>query len=202
MITLLVIVGLLAYNQSVLLKQIEELELSQAANTHSKVDSSKSLTPKQPVPSHLNPFGSNTDPFTELDRMRERMDQLFRDSFGTAGPLGGPTLPQSNLVDPAKNLSVETKEENKQFVVTVTGIDPDSQDIEVNIGGQTLSLSLKAKVSKEESKSTDTGSFSTFSSSSHTYSRSVQLSAPVDVSSMQTKVEADRIIITVQKANS
>ncbi len=202
LIALLAIVGFLAYNQMVQLKRIEELELSQAANTRPGDSSEKTPTPKRQVPPDLDPLGSNDDPFAELDRMRERMDQLFRESFGTADPFGTLSPPQSPRVDPIKNLSVEVEEGKEQFVVTVNGVNPDSQNIEVNIDGQTLSLTLKTKESNEENKSTGSGSVSTFSRRSQTYSSSVQLSAPVDVSSMQTNVESDRIIITVQKADS
>ena len=147
-----------------------------------------------------DPFGFDTDPFADFDRMRQRMDQILgntlsgSDWFSIGGPFDAPPFPSLN--DP----EIDISEKPDRFVIIVTQVDPESQNIEAKIDGRLLTLTFTTKHSSEENRSDDSGNFSGYSSSTRQFTRSVQLPKPVEISSMQTSIEDDHIVITVEKS--
>jgi HSP20 family molecular chaperone IbpA len=147
-----------------------------------------------------DPFGFDTDPFADLESMRQRVDQIMGNAFGDSElySLGSPlNTPGSKDTG---NPKIEINEEPDRFVITVTQVDPESQNIEAKIDGKRLTLTFTTKHSSEENRSNDSGSFFGYSSSTRQFSKSVDLAAPVEVNSMQTSIEDDRITIAVKKS--
>lgn len=213
LLLLLAIIGIQFYQQLQQQKRIERLEASLHGNPHSMNTPSSARSKDQLTPDIRNPdpfsrfpgsdpFGFDTDPFADFERMRQRMDQILGsaldgdDWFSMRSPLSAPAIPE--LDNPKINIA----EESDHFVITVTQVEPESQNIDANIDGRQLTLTFTTKHSSKENRSDDTGSFSGYSRSTRQFTRSVQLPEPVDVSSMQTRIEDDRIVITLRKTDT
>ncbi|MCU1297574.1 MAG: heat shock protein Hsp20 [Acidobacteriaceae bacterium] len=83
------------------------------------------------------------DPFREFSTLQDRMDRLFRDSYGSEG--GNEALTTTSFAPP---VDVYEDEHNVTLKIEVPGID--EKDVDVRIENNTLTVHGERKFEKEE----------------------------------------------------
>lgn len=135
----------------------------------------------------------NWDPLGEFQTMRERMERMFDDShnrfklspfFDEEQQTKG-MLPQTNL-----------EEKDDRYIVTMNIPGSDKDEINVDLEGDTLTVSAKTKMSSIDKKFK---SFLRMERSMGSFQRSVELPEPVDVGAMETKYEDGVLTIVLPK---
>lgn len=135
----------------------------------------------------------NWDPLGEFQTMRERMERMFDDShnrfklspFFDEDKQAKGMLPQTNL-----------EEKDDRYIVTMNIPGSDKDEINVELEGDTLTVSAKTKMSSIDKKSK---SFLRMERSMGSFQRSVELPGNVDVGAMETKYEDGVLTIVLPK---
>lgn len=179
----------LAWSNWQLQQQLDTLtENSSGLALQSEPDWMQRLPPQaMPVP----PTSPRWDPFAELDRMQQQMDQWLQGS-----PFGLGAGPGSNLFSLASaqpDIRIEEDADAFQVYITV----PEGSEIELNteVDGQRLTVSGTIRAALDNSGN----GFSTRFQSSSQFSRQFTLSSPVDSLAMTKETDQDQVIITLPK---
>ena len=132
----------------------------------------------------------NWDPYQEMQRMQNEMEQVFGDSFSRFH------LHSKNRL--TKSPRFDLKEESDRYLVTldIPGGEPSSLD--VNIDGRQLSISIKTEHSNEQK---DDNQYYRQERFSGTYQRSITLPGPVKQSAMTSQYKNGVLTITLPKAS-
>ncbi|WP_269524259.1 Hsp20/alpha crystallin family protein [Coraliomargarita parva] len=101
-----------------------------AVNQPSPAANSRPLTPDPLSPDEW-------DPFAEMQRMREQMDQMFGNAFTHFGPSAG--ISQNTALNP----KVEVSESQKDYTVKVNLPDAENQKIDTKLNGQILTIDAR-----------------------------------------------------------
>ncbi len=135
-----------------------------------------------------------TDPFTELERMRQGMNRLFT-AVRTYGPPLAHSITGEGFFDFVPAIDIEDK--GKFYLVQgdLPGLDKDK--IEIQVQGKLLSISGVREVSTEQ-KDEDAGFYSQ-ERSYGSFSRVLTLPGPVDETAVKASYENGVLKITLPK---
>jgi HSP20 family molecular chaperone IbpA len=179
----------LAWSNWQLQQQLDTLtENSSGLALQAEPDWLQRLPPQAtPVP----PTSPGWDPFAELDRMQQQMNQWLQGS-----PFGLGAGPGSNLFSlGSAQPDIRIEEDADAFQVYIEV--PEGSDIELNteVDGQRLTVSGTIRAALNN---LDNGFNTRFQSSSQ-FSRQFTLSSPVDSLAMTKETDQDQVIITLPK---
>ncbi len=130
------------------------------------------------------PFGTQLDPFRELERMQREMDQLFTTFFG-------PTRERMAGVFPPVNISEDR--DNFYIRAEMPGVDPKDVDLEVEAEQVTIKGERKAEVDEKASyhrKERESGKFA----------RVISLPTKVNADKAEAVFKSGILTITIPKA--
>ncbi len=132
------------------------------------------------------------DPYQEMQRMQNEMEQVFGNSFSRFH------LNSNNAL--TKSPRFDLKEESDRYIATldIPGGEPSSLD--VNVEGQQLFISIKTVRSKEQEEDEGKNQYRRQERFSGTYQRSITLPGPVKQSAMTTEYKNGVLTITLPKA--
>lgn len=137
-------------------------------------------------------FGSEGDPFQELEKIQRRMNQMFRNTFRQALPGSGlgAAMPKSLLYEP----DLDIKEAPDYYLVNldIPGMDKDKINVEVN--ENFISISGERKFEKEESD--DQSGFFQMERSFGSFHRTIPL--PGNVKSDEVTAQYDKGVLTLK----
>jgi HSP20 family protein len=141
-----------------------------------------------------NPNGSSWDPFGEMERMREEMDQMFQDSMDRfwSAPAWGPRTDESLAFAPRMDL----RDEAKDYVVTFDLPGADKSKIDVRVDGRQLTVPGSIHETVEEK-----GAGKALSSERLTggFERSITLPGPVQSENLTAKYDNGVLKVTIPK---
>lgn len=136
----------------------------------------------------------NWDPFTELQHMRSRIDKMFQDSVGRFGM----SQKYQDLVhEPAFSPSIDVREENKDFLITVDLPGVEDGKLDVNVEGKAVTVS--GQRDKTVSKKDDNGKVIREKRLSGEFSRTITLPQMVDAGKMKIGGRNGVFTITLPK---
>lgn len=194
---LLAIVAVQAYTHTNAIQRINTLEAQ--LNSHSN--------PNSP-PQSLSPFNSNLgapdwftqDPFfgdesDPVQHIRENIERLFNDPWGSSAPFERNSILQNATSNPEINVD----DQQDKYVIEVSPINPEEQDVEVNVEDQRLTLTFKTKTITDETNHSDSGNTYRHAQSTRQYTRSFFLDQPVQVGTLETQTQDNVLKITIQK---
>lgn len=140
--------------------------------------------------------GNAWDPFTEMQRMQERMSRMFDDAFGRyrASPLFQ-GMDDSFAFAPQMDMT----ENDQAYVVTMDLPGAEKSDISVNIEGQVLTVSGKTSEVSEQKQGNQVIRQERRSGQ---FERALSLPGPVETDKMQAKYEKGVLTVTVPKAEA
>lgn len=128
------------------------------------------------------------DPFREIQRMQEQMNQSFNQMFEQFR-----TQPQFNVFqqNPNYSSSLNMQDLKDRYVVQAFLPDAKASDVHVRLNGQTL----KVQVSGQSGETNAVSQISQWGQ----YEQVVQLPTPVNADKMSVKHEGRELIITIPK---
>jgi len=134
----------------------------------------------------------NWDPFQEMQRMQNEMEQVIRDSFSRFH------LNSKNAL--VKSPRFDLKEESDHYIATldIPGGKPSSLDVKVD--DRQLSISIKTERINEQDNTEENNKFRRQERFSGTYQRSITLPGPVKQSAMTTDYKNGVLTIILPKA--
>lgn len=147
-----------------------------------------------------DPFGSgfdssNWDPFQEMARMRQQMDQLFNQSLGRfkdSPRFGNLAHPSTLTTSP----NVDMTDHGDKYVITVDMPGADQSDIRVEITDQTLTITGKREQTVSQQKD---GRVLRQERVTGQFQRSMPLPEPVDQAGMKTDYRDGVFTVTLPK---
>lgn len=130
------------------------------------------------------------DPFAELERMQEEMNQMFQHSFGRSGLDKG--IFSNNM---SFKYDFDIKEEKDRYEITfdMTGLDEKKIDIEINAN----SITVKGERSAQETTENQNSFIS--SRSYGTFLKTIPVPADADTTRAKTEKRGDKLIIILPK---
>lgn len=132
------------------------------------------------------------DPFAEMERMREQMDQMFQGLFSRQNRPGGRGMFNTDLFyDP--NFDMEEKDD--AYVIRFDIAGTDKEKINIEISEYTLTISGERSVQTQERHPSGFSHSSSFGS----FLRTIPLPEDADTAAVTTKMEKDTLIITLPK---
>ncbi|MBF0385910.1 MAG: Hsp20 family protein [Candidatus Omnitrophica bacterium] len=137
-------------------------------------------------------IGSNSqlEPFSEITRMQEEMDRMFRNSFDRPGGMQG-----MFSSDMSFDSDMDIKDTGKAYEITldIAGLDKNKVNIDVN----EHSLTIKGEEEKEVKEETKGSLYNSKSFTS--FMKTIPLPTDADTSNMKTEKEGGRIVIRLPK---
>jgi S1-C subfamily serine protease/HSP20 family molecular chaperone IbpA len=133
------------------------------------------------------------DPFNELQRMREYMNNMFSDSFGALG--GGMGGFNSDFFYDA-DFDIEEKDDQYLISLDIQGLDEKTVNIEVT----DRMLTVSGQRSEETQESGAQGTVTAHSYSS--FMRSIPVPADADTARVTTDIKDDKLVIRVPRKSS
>lgn len=135
-------------------------------------------------------FGSGWDPFEEINRMQENMDQMFQNSFGRSGGKQG--MFSSNM---SFNSDFDLKETNNGYEIKLDmkGLDKDKLDVQIN----EHSITVKGEQSTQNKEESTNQYFS--SQSFGSFMKTIPLPTDADTTKVKTEKEGDTLVIRLPK---
>lgn len=169
-------------------KQIEVLQ-----NRVDELESSKKHQDKDEDDSwgHFNRRRSSRwDPFEEIHRMQEEMDNMFQHSFGQSGGFQGSF---SNNMGFDYDFDINETDKGYEIKFDMKGLDKEKIDIEIN----DHSITVKGEHSMQQ---TEEGQNQYFSSQSFgSFMKTIPLPVDADTAKVKTEKEGDTLIIKLPK---
>jgi HSP20 family protein len=141
----------------------------------------------------LNFNNDDWDPFQEMEQIHDRMNNMFNDAFGHFQ-----LSPKFNNLFREKDISpsFDISDDGDHYTATVDMPGIDKSNIEVNVDGQTLTISGKIDKSKEQKEK---GRIIRKERRSGNFKRSITLPEPVKADAVKTEVHDGIIKITIPK---
>ena len=181
-------------------KKIEVVAQGDSSAPASQRDPANPLSPLGFDPFQSDPFfqGRSWDPFQEMQRMRERMDQLFGDAlnrfdssdrFSDLFDTDFPTRPR-----------IDVHETDKAYEITVDMPGAEASTIETALQDQTLRISASVdQQSEESSEGESAGSILRRERWVSRFERFIPLPTPVDKAGMNTEFKDGVLHIRIPK---
>lgn len=138
------------------------------------------------------------DPFREMQRMREEMDQIFGDALSHFGP--DPALNQALGEELLLSPQVTVNETDEDYTVEVDVSAMENPDINTKLTGQTLTIN--ASVDSEMDHNAKGSHAATKEHRVEHYSRSILFDEPVQTDGMTQEVEEGILRIHVPKVHA
>lgn len=156
------------------------------------------LDPFEP-PSPGDFFLDSWDPFSGIDRMHERMDRLFDDSFSGLHQM--PNLNRDWLgADSAESISSSVMEEDDRYIATFDLPGADDSTVKVTLQQNVLTVSGNRNAVTEE-KDAD-GNVVGRSSSSASFQQTLTLPGAGDAAKMTSEFDNGVLTVTIPKSSS
>jgi HSP20 family protein len=132
------------------------------------------------------------DPFEEINRMQQEMDQMFQNSFDRSGGRQGIFSNQMNF---DANFDLKETSDGYEIKIDMQGLDKDKVDIQIN----EHSITIKGEQSRED---TEQGPNQYVRSQSFgSFMRTIPLPMDADTTKVKTEKEGDRLVIRMPKKN-
>ncbi|MCF6202760.1 MAG: Hsp20/alpha crystallin family protein [Methylococcaceae bacterium] len=133
----------------------------------------------------------NWNPYQEMQRMQNEMEQMFGDSFSRFH------LNSNNAL--TKSPRFDLKEESDRYIATldIPGGEPSSLDVKIE--EQQLFISIKTERSNQQDDDEDKNKFRRQERFSGTYQRSITLPGPVRPSAMTSNYENGVLTVMLPK---
>ena len=133
------------------------------------------------------------DPFAEINRMQQQMDQVFQNSFNNFDNDRG--VFSSNM---SFSQEIDIKEKDEKYVIhfDMTGMDENQVDIQIN----EHSITVKGEHSVQNIEEGDNGKRSSHSYGS--FMQTIPLPVDADTSDVKTEKEGDSLVIYIPKKKS
>ena len=172
--------------------------LNQVTDSNTLADSAQSKIPGlskpiKPLPDQDDDFfkGRSWDPYEEMQRMQNEMEQMFGKSFSRFhlnSPLGSLS----------KTPDVDLQEKPDRYVVTVNAPGADESSINVKLEGQLLNIAIKTEHGTEENgdQNNDYRYRERFIGE---FKRVISLPGPTDAANMKTEYRNGVLTITIPK---
>lgn len=133
------------------------------------------------------------DPYSEMAKMREQMDEMFQNYIGRMNHDPGTTsiIQSNNFFDP--NINMEEKED--QYVVTLDIAELDKNNVNVDI--KESSITISGQYSREVKEDSQQGQIH-----SHSYGsmlKTIALPKDADASKIKTDIKDNKLTITIPK---
>ena len=136
-------------------------------------------------------YEPDRDPFSEIRRMQEEMDRLFR-NFHRRYPDRQPGLPGPGLhLD--NNFEMRETDNGYAIHLDLRGLDQDKVDVEINQHSVTVTGEYSAR-----EKQAGPGSYA-YSQSTGSFLRTIPLPVDADTAKVKTEKKGDTLVITVPK---
>lgn len=141
------------------------------------------------------PFAPDSwNPFRDMQQMQERMNRMFGNVFGHSGfNSGADPLPGSGSLSP----KMDVKEEKNRYVVHVELPGADSNNVNVKLEDQTLTVSGTLEQRSEQKDRS--GNLFRHERHTGTFSRTITLPSPVKQGSMKTAFKDGTLEIIIEK---
>ena len=170
-------------------KQIEKLQ-----NRVDELESTQKTQQEEEDDSwgYFNRRRSNNrwDPFEEIHRMQEEMDNMFQHSFGRSGGFQGSF---SNNMGFDYDFDINETDKGYEIKFDMKGLDKEKIDIEIN----DHSITVKGEHSMQQ---TEEGQDRYFSSQSFgSFMKTIPLPVDADTTKVKTEKEGDTLIIKLPK---
>jgi len=132
------------------------------------------------------------DPFAEMDRMREEMDQMFQDVFNRSSSKSKKGMFNNKL---SYDSNFVLKERDNEYIIEcdISGLNQEKIDIEIN----EHSITVSGEYSEQTEEAYPESSFSSRSFGS--FLRTFPVPEDADVSKLSTEKEANMLIIKLPK---
>ena len=145
----------------------------------------------------MPPGYGNWDPWMEMQRMQERIDGLFADSWARmhSEMAGLPSL----STEPSEG-EVTLQEEQNDYLLTAKLPGLKENDVNVSLDGRLLRISAQRQAQEEETA--DNGQVLREESYASSFQRAFTLPGPVDASKMHTQFDDGVLTVTIPKAAS
>lgn len=169
-------------------------------------ESVKHLSEKQKIPDNFqakipnlpNPGSDNQlfkdqpwNPYEEMQRMQNEMEQLFGDSFSRFH-LNAPLGSLSKIPD------VDLQEKPDQYIVTVNAPGADESSLDIKLEDQLLSISIKTEHAKNETDN-QKGKYQYRERFFGQFQRTLTLPGSANAAKMTTKYDNGVLTITIPK---
>ncbi|MBI5093172.1 MAG: Hsp20/alpha crystallin family protein [Candidatus Hydrogenedentes bacterium] len=145
-----------------------------------------------------SPFGpGNSDPFQHMNQLRQQMDQLFNQAFGSTPPGFGTNL-GGGAIDMTFSPKVDMTEDADSYIITIDAPGTDKSNLDVKLEDRTLTISGKrdGTIAKQ-----DGGKVIRQERVSGEFQRAIVLPGPVQEGSMTAKYDNGVLRVTIKKAN-
>ena len=218
---LVIVVGLQAWYMAGMKQQLDELREQAAAQAEPDVRAEKPavtapstrppLQATQPPVTNLpeaqprspfdndwfnRPFDAGTwDPYQEIQRMQQEMDQMFNEAFGRFNRSPGF---QHLYRDRSYKPDIDLKDEGDKYIAMIDLPGTQEGDLTVTLENQVLTVS--GKQNYEEQNTDSFGNTIFRERRSGTFRRSITLPQPVRESGMKTELDNGVLKITIPKA--
>ncbi len=131
------------------------------------------------------------DPLTEIERMQREMNRMMENSFDRMGGANSGILNAEMSYDP--HLDLEETANGYTIRVDTAGYDPNQIDVDVK--GDTLTVSGKTKQSAQETTPEGQRQYQSYG----TFARSISLPQDANAAQIQTRTQGDTLIIQFPK---
>lgn len=189
---LAVVLGIQVYMMFQFNDQLNQLTGQETQASSAKISDQNAPKPIVPKLGLDDDFfkGQSWDPYEEMQRMQQEMDQLFNESFSRFHlntPLGSLT----------KTPEVDLQEKPDRYIVTVNAPGADESSISVKLEDQLLTISMKTEQIKEDAdKKNDYQYRERFVGE---FQRSITLPGSGVAAKMQTEYRNGVLTITIPK---
>ncbi|WP_262965080.1 Hsp20/alpha crystallin family protein [Methylobacter psychrophilus] len=167
--------------------------LKQFSAQENSTDNPKAQIPKLPKPGSDNELFKDQlwNPYEEMQRMQNEMEQLFGDSFSRFH-LNAPLGSLSKIPD------VDLQEKPDQYIVTVNAPGADESSIDVKLEDQVLNISIKTEHAKDETDAKK-GKYQYRERFVGQFQRALTLPGPANAAKMTTKYDNGVLTVTIPK---
>ncbi len=132
------------------------------------------------------------DPFLEMERIREEMDEMFRDAFGQQTPQQGFGMFNTDISYDT-NFKLEETSDGYAIKLDISGLNKDKIDVEIN--EHTITISGEGSGTEEEH-----GPQSSYKAHSyHSFLRTIPLPEDADSKTITTDQQGNTLIIQMKK---
>ncbi len=156
-------------------------------------------TPNHPKPNQAKtntdddfPKGGTWNPYAEIQRMQNEMEQIFDDSFSRfhmKSPIGSLS----------KTPDVDLQEKPDRYIVTMNAPGADESSLNVKLEGQVLRISINTEQAKDETDEKN-GQYQYRERFVGQFQRALTLPGPVNAAKMGTSYSNGVLTITIPKA--
>jgi HSP20 family molecular chaperone IbpA len=192
-IALVIALGIQSYVMYQLNNSLKQLigQENRAGSPQAKIPKLPNLTLPKPGSDDEHFKDQPWNPYEEMQRMQNEMEQLFGDSFSRFHM----NTPLGSL---SKTPDIDLQEKPDQYIVTVNAPGADLSSMDVKLEGQVLSISIKTEHAKDESDDKN-GKYQYRERFVGQLLRTLTLPGSANAAKMTTKYDNGVLTITIPK---